>query len=430
MTNGTHGDSYGPGRRSAQIERPARGRVAGQHRCVSPQRSIGDQAVGRPGRRASPTLRCPGDQPTSSTLWRVNSRRQVVGSTRSARPDMSPTRQWRSRPGRTIPRCCITGRVRSMWPARGRSASVNPVRDVLQSLMGSADEPIAGGRHKVFGHQGPVGDSADVDDRVAPAARCGVGDRDPPSPSARGCQPHGRRMRLWCARFGDASVNHSTATGADQHRDQYGLPRDPGTRSSSSARTTAGASRYRRRAAGSRRRTAHAPACTTRTPTVPTRRHVCPRRTRGDRDRAQRRGRRCSCICVRCASSAMREAMPRSGIASRPTSSPTMRTTRSSRPPPHWWSVAWPPWPRCLRGMTNSDRVVDDELVTTRPGATVVIGCGGDGATVTAYAGSGRTDGRSATPRRTARQPATLAESINATLSQILMIERAGARVR
>src|SRR5215210_2460590 len=28
----------------------------------------------------------------------------------------------------------------------------DPVRDVLQGLMGLADEPIAGGRHKVFGH--------------------------------------------------------------------------------------------------------------------------------------------------------------------------------------------------------------------------------------------------------------------------------------
>src|SRR6478672_11306260 len=27
-----------------------------------------------------------------------------------------------------------------------------PVRDVLQGLLGLADEPIAGGRHKVFGH--------------------------------------------------------------------------------------------------------------------------------------------------------------------------------------------------------------------------------------------------------------------------------------
>ena len=27
-----------------------------------------------------------------------------------------------------------------------------PVRDVLQGLLGAADEPIAGGRHKVFGH--------------------------------------------------------------------------------------------------------------------------------------------------------------------------------------------------------------------------------------------------------------------------------------
>ena len=29
-----------------------------------------------------------------------------------------------------------------------------PLRDVLLGLVGAGDEPIAGGRHKVFGHHG------------------------------------------------------------------------------------------------------------------------------------------------------------------------------------------------------------------------------------------------------------------------------------
>ena len=34
----------------------------------------------------------------------------------------------------------------------GQVPESTPIRDVLQGLMGLADEPIAGGRHKVFGH--------------------------------------------------------------------------------------------------------------------------------------------------------------------------------------------------------------------------------------------------------------------------------------
>ena len=34
----------------------------------------------------------------------------------------------------------------------GQVPGSTPVRDVLQGLMALADEPIAGGRHKVFGH--------------------------------------------------------------------------------------------------------------------------------------------------------------------------------------------------------------------------------------------------------------------------------------
>ena len=72
------------------------------------------------------------------------------------------------------------------------------VRDVLLGLLASADEPIAGGRHKVFGHAGLAVHPADLDDRLAPAAgdgrrvrhrsgwparRASRGGRTTPSPS-------------------------------------------------------------------------------------------------------------------------------------------------------------------------------------------------------------------------------------------------------
>ena len=44
------------------------------------------------------------------------------------------------------------------------------VSDILKGLLAAADEPIAGGRHKVFGNRRPRRDPPDVDDRVAAAA--------------------------------------------------------------------------------------------------------------------------------------------------------------------------------------------------------------------------------------------------------------------
>ncbi len=88
-----------------------------------------------------------------------------------------------------------------------------PVRDVLQGLLGSADEPIAGGRHKVFGH----GELAIIPQTstiashlpravglalsLSRADRLGVTSEWPPD------------SVVVCS-FGDASANHSTATGA------------------------------------------------------------------------------------------------------------------------------------------------------------------------------------------------------------------------
>ncbi len=88
-----------------------------------------------------------------------------------------------------------------------------PVRDVLQGLMGLADEPIAGGRHKVFGHAGlgVIPQTSTISSHLPRAVglalalhrayRLGVA-----------C-PWPADAVVVCS-FGDASANHSTAAGA------------------------------------------------------------------------------------------------------------------------------------------------------------------------------------------------------------------------
>jgi 2-oxoisovalerate dehydrogenase E1 component len=88
-----------------------------------------------------------------------------------------------------------------------------PVRDVLQGLMALADEPIAGGRHKVFGHPklGIIPQTSTIASHLPRAVglaialhrahRLGV-DCEWPTDAVVVCS------------FGDASANHSTATGA------------------------------------------------------------------------------------------------------------------------------------------------------------------------------------------------------------------------
>jgi 2-oxoisovalerate dehydrogenase E1 component len=88
-----------------------------------------------------------------------------------------------------------------------------PVRDVLQGLLGAADEPMAGGRHKVFGHGGLaiIPQTSTIASHLPRAVglalslsrayRLGVSSEWPPD------------SVVVCS-FGDASANHSTATGA------------------------------------------------------------------------------------------------------------------------------------------------------------------------------------------------------------------------
>ena len=88
-----------------------------------------------------------------------------------------------------------------------------PVRDVLQGLMGLADEPIAGARHKVFGHP---------DLAVIPQTST-IGSHFPRAVGLAVALHRAHRLKVdseWpedavvlCS-FGDASANHSTAAGA------------------------------------------------------------------------------------------------------------------------------------------------------------------------------------------------------------------------
>jgi 2-oxoisovalerate dehydrogenase E1 component len=92
-------------------------------------------------------------------------------------------------------------------------AGSTAIRDVLQGLMGLADEPIAGGRHKVFGHPdlAVIPQTSTIASHLPRAVglaialhradRLGV-DCEWPSDAVVVCS------------FGDASANHSTAAGA------------------------------------------------------------------------------------------------------------------------------------------------------------------------------------------------------------------------
>jgi 2-oxoisovalerate dehydrogenase E1 component len=92
-------------------------------------------------------------------------------------------------------------------------AGVDPVKDVLLGVAASADEPIAGGRHKVLGRAElsviPVTSTIASQLPRALGVALGVGRAaklkvDCPWP----------RDAVTIASFGDASVNHSTAVGA------------------------------------------------------------------------------------------------------------------------------------------------------------------------------------------------------------------------
>ncbi len=97
---------------------------------------------------------------------------------------------------------------------RGRQVPGHqPLRDVLLGLAAAADEPIAGGRHKVFGHH---------DLAVIPQTST-IASHLPRAVGVAFAIGRAAKLGVACAwpadavvvcSFGDASANHSTATGA------------------------------------------------------------------------------------------------------------------------------------------------------------------------------------------------------------------------
>ena len=89
----------------------------------------------------------------TSTSWPGSCSSRGAASTRSARPGTRATplvamAAAADRPGAAA----LPLRRRSTVARADQVPGSTPVRDVLQGLMALADEPIAGGRHKVFGH--------------------------------------------------------------------------------------------------------------------------------------------------------------------------------------------------------------------------------------------------------------------------------------
>jgi 2-oxoisovalerate dehydrogenase E1 component len=108
----------------------------------------------------------------------------------------------------------------------GQVAGSSPIRDILQGLLALADEPIAGGRHKVFGHP---------DLAIIPQTST-VASHLPRAVGMALALHRAHRLHVECewpedavviCSLGDASANHSTAAGAintAMHTAYRGLP--------------------------------------------------------------------------------------------------------------------------------------------------------------------------------------------------------------
>jgi 2-oxoisovalerate dehydrogenase E1 component len=103
---------------------------------------------------------------------------------------------------------------------------VDPVQDILLGMAASADEPIAGGRHKVFGRAelSIVPTTSTIASHLPRAVGVAVGIGRAAKLGAPCPWP---RDAVTVASFGDASANHSTAVGAinaASHTSYQGLP--------------------------------------------------------------------------------------------------------------------------------------------------------------------------------------------------------------
>lgn len=90
------------------------------------------------------------------------------------------------------------------------------VRDVLQGLMGLSEEPIAGGRHKVFGNKALsiIPQTSTIASHLPRAVGLAIALPRAYRVAPADANPQWPSDAIVVASFGDASANHSTATGA------------------------------------------------------------------------------------------------------------------------------------------------------------------------------------------------------------------------
>ena len=91
-------------------------------------------------------------------------------------------------------------------------ADIDPVRDIVLSLMASSEEPVSGGRHKVFGSK-PLGIIPSTSTIASQLPRAlGLAFALERAPRLGVALPNARTA-IAVVTFGDASLNHSTALG-------------------------------------------------------------------------------------------------------------------------------------------------------------------------------------------------------------------------
>lgn len=117
-------------------------------------------------------------------------------------------------------------RSAGFYCARAAQVGRDPVPDILRSLMASTDDPISGGRHKVFGHKGLaiIPQTSTIASHLPRAVglafaheRAHAMDRPDEWPTDA----------VVVTSIGDASLNHSTAAGAlnaAEHTVHQGIP--------------------------------------------------------------------------------------------------------------------------------------------------------------------------------------------------------------
>ncbi len=149
----------------------------------------------------------------TSTSSPASSNSRAGRTTRSARPVTRRTRWSRTAPGPSDP-ALLHYRSGAFYAARAqRVPGSTAIRDVLQGLMALAAEPIAGGRHKVFGHPdlAIIPQTSTIASHLPRAVGLAIMVHRARRLGVTGEWP--RDSVIVCS-FGDASANHSTAVGA------------------------------------------------------------------------------------------------------------------------------------------------------------------------------------------------------------------------